>query len=535
MSSGPAKTPDDEPGTGPSIPLQQGSASLLAQQRILELIATGAPLASTLTELVGFIESQEAGAICAILRVGDDGDHFSASCGPSLPARYHERLEGMPIAPPYHSPSAMTARENIHLAVADIADDERWAPDWHELAISCGLAACHTSPVLASDRTVLGSLVLFYASPRAPGAERPPVLGIATCLASIALERERAGAALHKSEREANQLLMALPVALYTTDAEGRITFCNPAAVSLWGCDPRPVQPAGWGPRLYWPDGRPMPREECHAAVALGEDRALCGEAWVERPDGSRVPFIAYSMPLHGEAGRLAGSVNMLVDITERKRSEEQRMLLVNELNHRVKNTLATVHSIAMQSLREEVLARDALASFEARLVALSRTHDILTRNDWRDASLRQVLEQELVPYCGRPLQRCRIEGGDFRLAPKMALALGLAFHELAANAARHGALSKPEGRLCVRWDVCGDMPAVVLRLVWSEAGGPPVEVPRHRGFGSRLIERGLAYELDGDVRMHYRPDGLVCTIEIPLMHRVRDGLAAPGVAASTQ
>jgi two-component sensor histidine kinase len=259
-----------------------------------------------------------------------------------------------------------------------------------------------------------------------------------------------------------------------------------------------------------------MPHEECPMAIALKEDRAVQGEAWAERPDGSRVPFLAYPSPLHDASGSLTGAVNMLVDITERKHAEEQRALLINELNHRVKNTLSTVQSIAAQTMRGEDPSQ-ALGAFEARLLALSKTHDVLTRNSWQNASLRQLLEQELIPYCGDQLQRCRIEGSDLHLPPKIALALGMALHELATNAAKYGALSRTDGQIRVAWDVHDAAVPSRLRLRWSETGGPPVQPPRRRGFGSRLIEHGLAHELDGEVAMTFDPAGLVCTIGIPL------------------
>jgi two-component sensor histidine kinase len=202
--------------------------------------------------------------------------------------------------------------------------------------------------------------------------------------------------------------------------------------------------------------------------------------------------------------------------ISARMHVEEQRALLINELNHRVKNTLATVQSIAAQTLRGEdpILA---LSVFEARLMGLSKTHDALTCNGWQDASLRQLLEQELMPYCGSQLQRCSIEGSDLRLPPKVALALGMAFHELATNAAKYGALSCSNGHVRVAWNLHDSAQALRLQLCWTETGGPQVEPPQRRGFGSRLIERGLAHELDGDVRMQFDLAGLICTIAIPL------------------
>jgi PAS domain S-box-containing protein len=492
------------------------NALLLGQMHILEMVATAAPLAEVLTELTRLIESQEEGLRCGVLIVDADGKHFCSGYGPNLPELYHQTVDGARITPPYLGPCAQAAHQNIAVTMVDAASEQRWAGIWHELTQRCGLAACRSTPIQAPDGSALGSFAMYYGHPRDPHPAQPKLIEIATHLASLAIERTRTDMALREGAR-VNALLMALPVATYTTDAQGRITFYNQAAAKLWGRHPQLDMDTWCGSwRLYGQDGRLMPHEECPMAIALKEDRAVQGEAWAERPDGSRVPFLAYPSPLHDASGSLTGAVNMLVDITERKHAEEQRALLINELYHRVKNTLITVQSIAAQTMRGEDPSQ-ALGAFEARLLALSKTHDVLTRNSWQNASLRQLLEQELIPYCGDQLQRCRIEGSDLHLPPKIALALGMALHELATNAAKYGALSRTDGQIRVAWDVHDAVVPSRLRLRWSETGGPPVQPPRRRGFGSRLIEHGLAHELDGEVAMTFDPAGLVCTIGIPL------------------
>lgn len=208
-------------------------------------------------------------------------------------------------------------------------------------------------------------------------------------------------------------------------------------------------------------------------------------------------------------AHRLAG---VSLDITDRKRAEERQRLLVNELNHRVKNSLATVQSIAAQTLRSIASPEFFREAFESRLIALSQTHDLLTRASWEGASLREVFDVELPAMAGD--DRVSFEyATDVRLTPKAAVALGMGIHELAANAVKYGALSTPEGRVKVVWSVDQD----VLRLIWSESGGPEVHPPARRGFGARLLERGLAAELSGGVELTYDTPGLVCHMALPL------------------
>lgn len=208
-------------------------------------------------------------------------------------------------------------------------------------------------------------------------------------------------------------------------------------------------------------------------------------------------------------------------EVRERALAEERQRLLLNELNHRVKNTLASVQSLARQSL---VNAKDIdtyYKAFESRLMALSQTHNLLTAQNWEGASLFDILAAELRPYGGG-----REDGGarfsltgdqDVRLRPKAAVALGMAFHELATNALKYGALSTPGGHVALRLRLEDRQSDRRLMIEWTESGGPAVVRPERRGFGSRLLERGLAGELAGRVRLDYHPAGLSCRMDLPL------------------
>lgn len=209
-----------------------------------------------------------------------------------------------------------------------------------------------------------------------------------------------------------------------------------------------------------------------------------------------------------GSAKRMAG---VSLDITERRRAEERQQLMLNELNHRVKNTLAAVQSIAFQTLRTARSPAEFKDAFEARLLALSETHNLLTRENWEGASLRVVIGSELDALGGEG--RAILEGPDIHLSPKAAVAMGMAIHELATNAVKYGALSVPRGLLNVDWRVRQGC----LELEWRESNGPPVAPPEHRGFGSRLLERGLATELGGRVELVYREQGVACSMRLPL------------------
>jgi len=205
-------------------------------------------------------------------------------------------------------------------------------------------------------------------------------------------------------------------------------------------------------------------------------------------------------------------------EVAARAQVEERQKLLLDELNHRVKNTLATVQSIAAQSLRNAPDLETGRKTFEARLMALSEAHNLLTRDNWRGASLADLAEAELAPYGGGRRERVTILGEPVWLSPNTAVALGMAFHELATNAAKHGALSGENGRVRIEWTVSrSDAAADRVSIVWREAGGPRVANPSRRGFGSRLIVTGLAHQLNGDVRLEFDPDGVSCSISFNL------------------
>jgi len=214
--------------------------------------------------------------------------------------------------------------------------------------------------------------------------------------------------------------------------------------------------------------------------------------------------------PITGPDGAVSGVFVEGSDVTARVLAERQQKLLVDELNHRVKNSLATVQAIAQQTLRT---AKDPAAfqeAFEARLMALSQTHDLLTATNWRGAALRDVLLAELGPFGA---DRYELAGPDVALTPAEALAFGLVTHELATNAAKYGALSAGQGCVSVDWALVDG----TLSLTWRERGGPVVAPPERRGFGSRLVERSLQGPLAGEARLEFAPEGLVCRIALPL------------------
>ena len=217
--------------------------------------------------------------------------------------------------------------------------------------------------------------------------------------------------------------------------------------------------------------------------------------------------------PIRDASGAVVGIFVQGHDVTDTVRSTERQKLMIDELNHRVKNTLATVQSIAMQTARSHADPRTFAEGFQARLLALSHTHDLLTRSHWEGADLHAILQHETEAHGS---VRVSTNGPHVALPPAAALSLGMIFHELATNAAKYGALSARDGRVTVDWSLANQT-RPRLHLVWREIGGPPATPPERKGFGSRLIERNVRHDLAGEVELDYAGDGFTATFSIPL------------------
>ncbi len=326
-------------------------------------------------------------------------------------------------------------------------------------------------------------------------------------------ERKRVEETLREREAELREVLSAAALAIFDVDhATGRVRS-SPRLNEIYGYPAeRALTLADLRARYH-----PEDLEQIFGLFTGAADPAVRHfemEFRLLLPDGSVRWVGGRGEYLRDEAGRAVRSRGVVLDVTERKRWEERQQLLIHELNHRVKNTLATVQSIAAQSLRNAATAEQARGDIEGRLIALSRAHDVLTREGWEGASLREIVMQATEPFRGRAQGRFRIEGADMRLSPHHALALSMALQELATNAVKYGALSNETGKIVIRWAVNG---SPRLSLVWTESGGPPVAAPGRRGFGSRLIERSLASDLGGRADLQFHAGGVVCTIEAPL------------------
>ena len=328
-------------------------------------------------------------------------------------------------------------------------------------------------------------------------------------------ERVRLQHAVALSEQRRRKLIEQAAIGIAEISLDGRFLqanpkFCNMVGRSFDALSRMRIEDIVHPEELEERQRIVQRLHEGEAEVHLSQRRYLL-------PDGDLLWVDKHLSMVNDENGAPESILVLAMDTTERRKAEAQRELMLGELNHRVKNTLASVQSIAMQTLNHASSLDAFRDAFLERLQALSKTHNLLAADAWEGVCLDQVVRAELSPWMQDGQPQATIECQPVKLAPKIALALAMALHELATNAAKYGALSVPEGRVSVRATASQRQGQPWLSLQWRESGGPPVAPPTRRGFGSRLIADGLAYELDGEASLQFDAEGVNCTLEVPL------------------
>lgn len=323
---------------------------------------------------------------------------------------------------------------------------------------------------------------------------------------------------LKESERQLSAIINQVSAGVVKVDLEGRCLLANPLYCRITGRSREELN----GKNLMELSHPDDVAENTRLFDMLVKDKkAFERETRLVRPDGSLVWVHASMSPTFDTAGNVHRVLGVVADITEQHAADKQREYLLHELSHRVKNILATVQSIAGQSALGAVTVDGYRSAFMGRLMALAVTHNLLQSSDWQGVLLGDVVSLELAPYLTE-VERWTIEGGDVLLNANAALAIGMAIHELATNAVKYGSLSCPGGRVAISWTVFNLERARRVRFVWQESSGPVVPAERGKGFGTRLITEGLALQLDGKITLDFRPGGVLCSIEFPLVEGER-------------
>jgi len=413
-------------------------------------------------------------------QIGDDAERF---CGSyrlySLNGQVIRRDE---------TPMAQALRTGVPVDGGEAVVER---PDGTRIA-----ARVHINPLKDGAGNVIGAINCFYDVTEIKDEERR----------------------LRESERSYRELLDALPAAIYTTDAAGRITYFNEAAAELSGRRPKlgvDEWCVTW--RLYWPDGTPLPHDECPMALALKEERPVRGaEAVAERPDGSRVPFLPYPTPLHDAFGNVTGAVNMLVDISQRKEAETQQRILFSELNHRTKNNMQTLHALLNAARREtdNEEARAVLSDAIQRIGAMAAAQTVLYQaNNAAGYRARDFLEA----LCGTTKKafgqdvNIRCDAVDGELGNDTAVPLALILNELVTNAVKHGLNGRGKGT--IRVSLAKEDQDYVLR-VEDEGPGFELATTRRRSSGLGLVT-GLVRQIGGTFTVE-KAAGARCTVRFP-------------------
>jgi PAS domain S-box-containing protein len=324
--------------------------------------------------------------------------------------------------------------------------------------------------------------------------------------------RKAAEAALVESEQRLRATYEHAFVSIAETDREGRFLRTNGQLPLLTGYTEAELRELTIFD-LTHPDDVAADRDH-YERQWRGEIDSYTIEKRYLRKDGDLLWIEVLASLLRDQNGAPLYGIRVVRDITERKQSESRQQLLIGELNHRVKNSLAVVQAIAHQTFGPKT---QEFQAFSGRLRALAAAHDVLTEVLWEWVGLQELIERVLGPYRDGGHGRLEIQGPNVALPPNMAVTFSMAFHELATNAAKYGALSGETGKVCISWAVEAGAAGEQLRLEWKESGGPPVAPPKKLGFGTRLIERGLSTEVGGAVRLEFRPEGLLCAISVPL------------------
>lgn len=399
----------------------------------------------------------------------------------------------------------------------DVSSDPALPADAVASCAALGVAAVLVAPVMRAGKAI-GFLYLNDDRPRRWTSDDMDVAREAADRIWAGLERAHVAARLRASERRFAAIFGQAGVGLSEFDAQGRFIRFNGSMGRILGRDP--LDAAGLSVLdVTHPDDVAASRQRIESSYASGEPFEL--EKRYVRPDGAEIWAISHVTRLLDDEGRAGGFFSVTTDVTDRKEQERIRAWLLAELNHRVKNNLATVQAIARHTMRSTGSAEEFSRVFDSRLMALSRAHDLLTRETWTSAALEDLAHDALAPFQLDDDRRIVIGGPEVRFSPTAAVTMTLAFHELATNAAKFGALSRPEGRVSVSWTVDMTKGGGVVDLEWREEDGPRVDPPARRGFGSRLIERGAARELGGHVTLDFAPEGVACAFHLPLSQKI--------------
>ncbi|TGN62194.1 PAS domain S-box protein [Paracoccus liaowanqingii] len=320
-------------------------------------------------------------------------------------------------------------------------------------------------------------------------------------------------AQLHESEAKFHAIADSIDQMIWSTRPDGFHDYYNHRWYEFTGMPEGSTDGEAWAD-VFHPDDQDRTWARWRQSLESGEAYEI--EYRLRHRSGDYRWVLGRAQPVRDAAGQITRWYGSCTDINRMKVAEEQLQLVLGEMNHRVKNSMAMVQSIVSQTLRQADSLESARLSIQSRIAVMAQAHDRLVKATWAETSITEVVEAALNPH-SMSAGRFQLDGPDLSIGSKQALALTMALHELATNAAKYGALSSDAGHVRVHWRCDDGSESAGFHLCWKEQGGPPVEPPRRQGFGSRLIEQALAGYFDGTAELSYDPDGLRLDLEAPL------------------
>ena len=423
--------------------------------------------------LTGFAAAEIVGRNCRVLQ------------GPQTDADTVQRLR-----------SAIAARERVEVDLLNHRRDG--SAFWNRLTVM---------PVFGDD----GALTYFVASQTDVTLERHRLIALEEDRAKLAGEVAAQGAALAERELQLQLALRAGGLGYWSFDIATQALVVSPGCKAIFGYDAdTPFDYAAFAAAVH-PDDAAMVGEAIRATI---NDDAECALDYRIVSPAGEMRWVQTRAEITRRSGGEAMMIGFSTDITARKFAEEHRVTLAQELTHRVKNTLATVSAVVGQTLRNATSVTEAEEAIAGRIASLGAAHDLLIRDEVDGATLREVAERVLMPFMDRADEVFTIDGPDVRLSPAVTLAVSMALHELATNAAKYGALSAAGGRVDLGWRYLDPADPHRLRLSWQESGGPEVTPPTRTGFGTRMISRVLSQHVRGQATIDYPPEGVRFVID---------------------
>jgi PAS domain S-box-containing protein len=395
--------------------------------------------------------------------------------------------------------------------VEDIGDTQE--PDWIKQVISGeGIVSLGFVPITLEGR-VIGKFMTYYTNRQTfePQSQTLAItiarqLGFSIGRARAEASREAALEEMRLSEERFRQMTEEAPIMIWMSNPDGHCEQLNKRARDFWGVADDGLDQFDYSATIHPDDFEDVLTQ---MAAAITENRSVTLRGRYANVTGEWRVLQTEARPRYARDGRFLGMIGVNVDVTEQESVARQRELMLAELNHRVKNTLAVVQAIAHQTFKTDRTSAP-VATFLGRLGVLAKAHDILSGVNWESTPMHE-LTREVLGGLSATRSRIVADGPHFLLKPKQALAIALALHELQTNALKYGALSVDQGTVSLQWQLPS---RERLEILWRESGGPPVVAPSRRGFGTLMLEQGLAAELNGAAKLDFLPDGLLCRIE---------------------